>query len=223
MIKSMMKRIILNQPKMILFLNRFILKNRFSLKDAEQCQLDIGRLLRNSNIYVKGSNNRIEVGKFSGIGTLNIHIQGNNNSIVLEDDIYCGDATLWIEDDNNCIYVKNKTAFTGRIQLCAIEGTKIEIGEECLFSSDIDIRTGDGHSLTNLNGKRTNFSRDILIGDHVWCGKDVSILKGGGVASESVIAAKSVCTKKFDEEHVVIAGVPASIVKQEVCWKYERI
>lgn len=210
-------------PNIIQFLNRIVLKNKFQLKHAEECQLHIGRLIRDSNIYIKGKNNRIEIGKFSGISTLNIHIQGNNNIILIEDDVYCGDTSLWIEDDNNCIYVKNRTAFTGKIQLCAIEGTKIEIGRDCLFSSDIDVRTGDGHSLIDSSGKRTNLSKDIFIGDHVWCGKGVSILKGGGVASESVIAAKAVCTKKINEKHVVIAGIPASIVKQDVSWKYERI
>ncbi|MBP2659028.1 MAG: hypothetical protein H6Q69_2060 [Firmicutes bacterium] len=38
-----------------------------------------------------------------------------------------------------------------------------------MFSHDVHIRNGDSHSIIDLQTKkRINFSKDIIIGDHVW-------------------------------------------------------
>ena len=74
-----------------------------------------------------------------------------------------------------------------------------------------------------MNGKRTNPSKDINIAQHVWIGSKVTITKGAAVAKDSIIGTGSIVTKVFDQPNVVIAGIPAKIVKENVSWINERI
>lgn len=94
----------------------------------------------------------------------------------------------------------------------------IRIGCNCVFSFGIWIRNHDGHHIYDLKtGKRINYCQNIELGNHIWCGQNVTILKGAQVDSESVIAASSVVTKAYPE-HVVIGGNPARVLRKEICW-----
>ena len=108
-------------------------------------------------------------------------------------------------------------------ELACIEGTKIDIGCDCMFSRNIHIRTGDSHSVTNMSGERINTSRSIDISNHVWIGTEVIVLKGCSVGENSVVGAGSILSGKSYRGNSVIAGVPAKEIKQEITWKRERI
>lgn len=151
------------------------------------------------------------------------YIYGDNNIVSIGQDSYAKNAEFYVEDSNNSIMIGNKTSLCGKVHLAAIEGTKIEIGDECLFSSEIVFRTGDSHSLLNLNGDRINYSRDIVIGNKVWIGHRVLVNKGVSIPDNCMIGTGAVVTKKFEKQNVVIAGVPAKIVKEEVKWISKRI
>ncbi len=111
----------------------------------------------------------------------------------------------------------------GDINIACLEGTSINIGTDCLFSAGIEIRTSDSHSILNMVGKRLNCAKSIVIGNHVWCGQGVFILKGAHIEENTVIGACSVVNKEFIEGNCVVAGNPAKIVKQNVTWQMERV
>ena len=46
------------------------------------------------------------------------------------------------------------------------EEKSIIIGDDCIFSNNIEMHTTDYHSVTDDNGKRTNHANDIIIGNH---------------------------------------------------------
>lgn len=169
-------------------------------------------------------NNQIIVGDYSRLNGCTITIRGNNNTIVIGDHCVCNQGEFWIEDNNNMIEIGDDTALCGKIQLAAIDGTRINIGKQCLFSSGIDIRTGDSHSLIKKETKeRLNKSRDIMIGNHVWIGTRVTILKGTTVAENCMVGAASLLCKSYTAPNCVLAGVPANEVKHDVDWLAERI
>jgi acyl-[acyl carrier protein]--UDP-N-acetylglucosamine O-acyltransferase len=96
--------------------------------------------------------------------------------------------------------------------------TAIKIGKDCMFSGWIDIRTGDSHAIVDELGQRVNPARDIFIGDHVWIGQRVILLKGAQVGQNSVVGAGSIVTGKSFPANSVLAGIPAKVVKTEVTW-----
>ncbi|MBR6364338.1 MAG: acyltransferase [Alphaproteobacteria bacterium] len=105
----------------------------------------------------------------------------------------------------------------------------IEIGDDCLFSWGISIRTGDHHTILQ-QGSHTilNKNKNIKIGDRVWVGSDVLILKGAEIPNDTVIGARSIVTKKFQETNTILAGTPAKVVKHNIewatdnCFRYEN-
>lgn len=96
---------------------------------------------------------------------------------------------------------------------------KLKIGSNCTFAGGIRI-WGDGHAiLDNSTGQVLNEPKGcITIGNHVWIGENVAITKNAGIPDDSIVGIQSVVSKKFTENHVVIAGNPAAIVKHGVSW-----
>jgi acetyltransferase-like isoleucine patch superfamily enzyme len=88
----------------------------------------------------------------------------------------------------------------------------IEIGDDCAISHDFTIMDSDFHT---INGQ--NKIAPVKIGNHVWIGTRVTILKGCNIGDGCIIAAGSVVTKSFPPR-CMIAGVPAKIIKKNVEW-----
>ena len=95
----------------------------------------------------------------------------------------------------------------------------LKIGNDCMFSREILIRTSDAHSLyCNDKKELLNPDNNIEIGDHVWIGQKATILKNTKIANNSVVGACSIVNKEFNEQNVIIAGNPAKIVKHNINW-----
>ncbi|MBU1668204.1 hypothetical protein KKC13_07265 [bacterium] len=60
---------------------------------------------------------------------------------------------------------------------------------------------------------------DIVIGDNCYVGSGVKVAAGSTLANDSVCAMGSVLTKKFKQENILIAGVPAKIIRENVNWR----
>ena len=217
-LKKMKQRV--KQNKIIVTaLNRLNLHNKFAISQGNAVLVD--SLINRSQIMISGKNNQVSIKKSQAKNRIRILINGNNNTVLIQENVVMVDMTIWIEDDNNFILISKDNTFAGKIQLSAIEGTGITIGQGCLFSDDIDIRTGDGHAIME-NGVRTNTSKNITFGAHVWCGRGVTVLKGVNIANDTVISTRSVVTKSITTPHVIIAGIPAKIVKDNISWKFDR-
>lgn len=173
-------------------------------------------------IYIEGNNNRILIGKNCKIRNTIFIVHGNNNVIRLEDNISCYGAEFDLRQNNNRIVVGEGTSFHGRggypVHIVSDEGSGILIGKDCMLSKDIQIRSSDSHSIVDLTGKRLNPAEDVVIGDHVWVCFGATLLKGTHIPGHCVVAADAVCTKKYSEEHCVVAGNPAKVVKRDIDW-----
>lgn len=111
-----------------------------------------------------------------------------NNLIIefLGDDGYCEidnsprlSGIIRIGHSSSVIIEKGVTS-TNRIYLTCAEGTRVFIGEDCMFATNNQIRTDDAHGIYDVHtGKRVNPARNIHIGKHVWLGFNATILGGG--------------------------------------------
>lgn len=179
------------------------------------------------------------------INGLSITINGNNNKVVIELPANFVNTAIVIEGDNNKFSLKTTKHRTIRhttfgleggseitvgsglsvyrdVHVVAKNGKNISIGDECMFAREIMIRNNDGHViLDRTTGELLNAPENIVIGDNVWIGARVMILKGAVVPNGSVVGAMAMVNKKFDEEHVLIAGVPAKVVRTNIEWRRE--
>ena len=199
-------------------------RNRVKINGRNNEIVHSGAFLRRCGITINGSNNQILI---SGNGITRLHdckikIFGNNNVLKIGDSVSTS-ICVNMEDDGNQIILGDHFTGGGNSELAAREGTSIVFGQNCLLSTNIRVSTGDSHSITDLNGKRTNPSRSVIIGDHCWIGNTVLIFKGTTIGDNSMVGGGSVVAGKDFPANSLIAGNPAKIVRSGVNWRYERI
>lgn len=98
--------------------------------------------------------------------------------------------------------------------LMAGQKSKIIIGENCLISYNVHIRTNT-HNTQNTAIpiiEQGDYEKDIQIGDNVWIGHAVQIMPGIKIGDNCIVGAGSIVTKSFGD-NLVIAGVPAKVIK----------
>lgn len=183
-----------------------------------------GALLKNVKLDIKGQNNEVVIDEGSILLNTKIYIRGNNHKLIIGKNIICKGGSLWFEDNGCSICIGRGTTIVSAHIAVTEDERKIIIGEDCMFSYDIDIRSGDSHSIIDLQSNlRTNEAENIYIGNHVWIGAHVNILKGVKINNNSVIATGATVTGKFNESNVIIGGIPGKILKTNIDWKRERI
>lgn len=91
----------------------------------------------------------------------------------------------------------------------------ISIGEGVAISENVTIWDSDAHV---IEGKETESTKPVTIGNHVWIGNNVTILKGVTIGDHAVIAAGAVVNKDIPA-NCLAGGVPAKVIKQNINWK----
>jgi len=222
------KRIFEKSPSLFSFVccifNKTIGMNSIRVHGKKNSMTGFNRaVLLKTKIRIYGSGNTIALGNACYLDNCKITITGNNNRILIGGKVFIRTGDFSIEDDSNEIAIGDFTTIYGVTHIAATEGKKVTIGCDCMFSSDVTIRTGDSHSIVDQNGDRINRAEDVFIGDHVWFGNKTMILKGTTIESNSVIGTGAVVTKKFEQGNIVIAGHPARIIKENIDWLRKRI
>ena len=169
-------------------------------------------------IKLGGRNNRLIFGKGAEINDCEIRLDGENNLIEIGPNVRIKSGKLYLRHtQGQHIRIGADTTVEG-VYMLIDEAASIDIGQDCMLSTDILIRTVDKHSIIDVeSGARINPSRDVRIADRVWVGRGVQLLKGT-VLHETVVGACSLVSRAFDEGGCVAAGVPAKIVKRGVRW-----
>lgn len=182
-----------------------------------------GAILRNVKFVIRGRNSCVLIPSGTVMTNCEIRLYGDNCKIVILGTSSISNTVLWLEDDNSQILIGAGLTMQGG-QISATEGKRIEIGNDCMFSSGIDIRNEDSHSIFSLEtGQRLNNAENVKIGNHVWLTKDVTILKGSSIANNIVIGNKSVVSGLLDKENAIYSGIPARLIKDNVVWDRYRV
>ena len=129
-----------------------------------------------------------------------------------------------IEDEHCSLIIGDNTDFVSCFFAIRDNGTKVEIGKDCMFSAQTILRTSDAHSIVNHeDGQRINQGKDVKIGDHVWVGYGANILKGTRIDNNCIVGTQSIVAGITLPESSIAAGNPAKIVKKNINWLRERI
>ena len=92
----------------------------------------------------------------------------------------------------------------------------MHFGNRNRFSWNCTLMDTDQHALTDATGTRTNPDREVVFGDNVWLGHHVIVTKGTHLASHITAAAGARLVGSYDQPLSILAGNPATIVKQGV-------
>ncbi|WP_345813096.1 acyltransferase [Paraburkholderia sp. PREW-6R] len=209
-----------------------------------------GAILDNVRIVIYGNGNRVLVER-SCLNNVVIEIHGNDNEYRFVEDccvsnfriqsqanngpermadrtrlligravqISEGSATLGA--DETCVEIHHATTIVKANFFAVERATKIVVGERCLFSWDIDLRTSDWHSVFNMEtGARINEPKSVVLGSRVWVGSDVRILKGVSIGEGSIIGVGSIVTKSVPA-NCAAAGNPARVIRRNVRWSHD--
>ena len=182
-----------------------------------------GASLSEVRVEIIGDNNRIKVAPGCVLSNVYFRIRGSGHQIEFGENCRISrGAVLWFENEDGILRIGPGTTMV-EVHIAVTEKSKVIIGEDCMFANDIDIRTGDSHSVIDTQtGERLNFAGDVIISRHVWIAPHTVILKGVTIGENSIVATGAVVTKSC-EPGVIMGGNPAKAIKTGVSWKRERV
>lgn len=174
--------------------------------------------------YVDFDNNSIVVHEYAI--TENVQIQrkikeenciSHNNTVVIKNGIL-GNVKIYFNGDNSETEIGENTTIRQAL-IDTSTGVKIFIGNDCMFSSRINILAHDGHPIFELStGKRINYPKKLVVGNHVWIGQAVSLLAGAEIPDNCIVGYGSVTSHRFSEKNTIIAGNPAKVIRHDIIW-----
>lgn len=157
-------------------------------------------------------------------------IYGNRISIS-NDNLLEGKFNIYIDKKSKC-KIGKRLCTEGPTYIKAIDNSEIIIGDNCYFNHNCSItslksiKIGDGcmfgnnvtivdhdHLIKDRIAQKKEFKKkEIIIGNNVWIGANVTILKGVKIGDNTVIAAGSVVNSSIPNNEIW-AGIPAKKVK----------
>lgn len=187
----------------------------------------INKIFFPPKIRIKGKNNTIKYPKSACLRRVKIEIYGNNNTILIDENAYLHNTYIIIgfsrhKINNAKIQIGKNTGFNSINIQIGESDSYINIGDNCMFSYDIEITCTDHHSIFNEENNIINIGKSVEIGSNVWAGKEVRIMKNTKIPDGCIIAQGSIVTKKFEKENCIIAGNPAKVVKENIHWTKDR-
>jgi acetyltransferase-like isoleucine patch superfamily enzyme len=191
--------------------------------------IESGNSIKNKGIKlatrfkIGGKNNIINIDKSALIKNSEIVITGNDCIVHIQEGAIVSGAIFWIED-NGCRLEIGRNTFIGPSHLAVTEnGSILKIGDDCMVSSNVTIRTGDSHSILDVeSNQRINHAQNISVDNHCWIGEGTKILKGVHLAEHCVVSTGAIVTKSFPA-NCLIGGVPAKILRENITWNRARL
>lgn len=200
---------------------RFLLE-RHSYCIGRNNKVSIQGIKIGSRIQIHGTDNQVLVKEGAVLKGAKLFIQGNHNKIIVNQNAYLEGPVVHIED-NDCLIEIGERTFIGPSHLaCTEDGKSIVIGKDCMLSSNINVRTGDSHSIVDNDGNRINPAASVSIGDHCWIGEGAKVMKGVQLQNDTIIASGAIVTRSFSS-NCILAGNPAKAIRENVSWNSKRI
>lgn len=198
-----------------------ILKKLETFKDDRGNQiLYDGVLEKNITVNFRGSNNKLVLHARTSLHALNAEFDCDNGVIDIgsHDGVTPLKASIRVGQDSTVI-IGNNVSNTSMVTISAVEGTHVTIGSDCMLSSQVEIRTDDAHPIFEVRtGKRSNPSRSIAIGNHVWLARRSAVLGGASIGDGSVLGFGSILTGRIPNNCIAV-GAPAKVVRRDVVWE----
>lgn len=173
------------------------------------------------NIRIRGRNNVVRVNAGARLKRLDI-ILDNDNARVTVGSTRSGIPMLGlrVRAGQDCrVSVGDDVTSTGSVYLTATEGATVKVGNDVMFATGNEARADDAHAIYDVaSGRRVNRPRSIVIGDHVWLGRDAVVLGGGRIGDGSVVGYRSLVTSRLPNNCIAV-GTPARVTRRNIAWE----
>lgn len=97
--------------------------------------------------------------------------------------------------------------------VCILDVCKVKIGDNCFIAPQVGIYTATHPLERSVRVAGYEYGKPITIGNDCWIGGRAVINPGVTLGDNVVVASGAVVTKSFPS-NVVLAGVPAKIIKK---------
>jgi acetyltransferase-like isoleucine patch superfamily enzyme len=171
-------------------------------------------LFKNSKIYIS---NRGKL--YFGVGismpsktVLDIY---ENGCLIIDGTVSIHKGCKVMIGENAVLKIGNKTYINENSRLHCRR--LIEIGEKCSISWNVDILDTDEHSII-FNNQSLESIYPVHIGNHVWIGLKVVILKGTKIEDDVIVGAASL-VKGTLFKNSLYAGSPVKLIKTDLNWQ----
>ena len=140
----------------------------------------------------------------------------NNSTIEFGQRVVFGGGVLLLVKPKAFLSIGDNTYITSDTHIESVN--TIKIGNDCAISWGVTIIDDDHHTIKYDSKLKNKTTGSVLIGNKVWIGCNVTILKNTIIGNNCVIAAGSVVKGQFPD-NVLIGGNPARIIKENVSWE----
>lgn len=138
-----------------------------------------------------------------------IHI-GDRNTFGYAPAGFHGEILLQPRGKDAVIKIGSDCYFSNSISIVCCRS--IEIGDHFLCGDRVTIVDCDFHGIAPGRQMTDENFASVKIGNNVWLGSEVTILKGVTIGDNAVIGAKSLVTKNIPA-NCIAAGVPAKVIR----------
>lgn len=144
----------------------------------------------------------------------NLCVTGSQN-INIGNRVNLGVSTWLDAIGDGVIHIGDDVSLSQNVHIAA--ANRVFIDDGCLIGSNVLIADhnhsfGAGYFDVLPRDRPLEVRGETVLGKHIWLGDNVKILSGVALGSNVVVAANSVVNKSFPA-NVVIAGIPAKIIK----------
>ena len=152
---------------------------------------------------------------FVSSGTSYLDI-GENAKCVVKNEFNIGQNVQIVVSNNGTLILggKEKSSGSGITSDSKILVDEyVNIGEDSIIAWDCFITDSDWHDIEHVTK-----TKPVYIGKHVWISHGVSVLKGARISDNSIVGAKSIVSKVYEQPNVMLVGCPAKIIKENIVW-----
>jgi len=171
-----------------------------------------------SKLDIAGRDSTVWIAAGTVLNHCNITEHGRNNFVYIGRDCRLKQLTVQIKGSGNIVAIGAGVTVEHAVLLCGPEQRAILMGDDCMVSSNVTMRTNDGHGIFDArSGELLNAPADVAVHFHVWIGNGARLNKGCVMGAGSVLGQLSVASGVL-EAGCVYAGIPARKIREGIAW-----